>query len=766
MRQWITAAAQDFRFAARSFLRSPVFTVAAILTIALGIGASAAVFSVVDRILFRSLPYPDANRLVSVGMLSPSADQNEFLTAPAYLRLRDRQTPFAGMAAFGFTNSCDLNEANPLRLRCAMVDADFLPIFGIRPAAGRLFTRAEDVANAPGVALLSFGFWTRRFAEDPAAIGTSIRVDGQPVTIVGVLPRDFELFNLSPVDLVRPAAVAINQESRVVRAFARLKPGFTVEQASAALAPLFEEERARVPLLYRPGLSLVVRGLRERQIWPVRTASWTLLGAVAMVLFMACVNVANLTLARSAGRRREFAIRKALGAGRGRLLRQALTESLLLSSLGAAAGCLLAAALLRVFTRIAPDGILRLDQASLDTRVLGFAAAAAIGAGILFGFAPAMERLRQALIAVQIAASMVLLTGAGLLIQTLWSMERVPLGFETRNAVAAHFTLRAGYSEAHLRGFYAALETRLRQYPAGAIAASIPPYGGVMGTPFSELIVDGRPHLPAGSGGNVAWRAVTPGYFEALGIPLLRGHTFDGRDGSMVLSESLASRLFGNEDPIGRRVSSSVVVGVVRDVRNNGVLEPAMPEYYRLLGTAVNPRSASVVVRSPLPLRDVAARIRADLAALDPTLPVRIETLDERVAGMVVRPRFNAAMLGGFAAAGLLVAAIGIYGVVAFLVAQRTRDIGIRMALGATPAGVARHFLAYAARWTAAGIALGTAGSLLATRLAASLLFGVTRTDASSLAVAAGTLTSAALTAAWLPSRRAARVDPALTLRQ
>ena len=557
MKHWIAALAQDLRYAVRGFTRSPVFFSMAVLTIALGIGASSAVFSVVDRILFRPLPYPEADRLVSVGMLAPAADNNEFLTASVYLRFRERQAPFESMAAFAFTSDCDLSEANPVRLRCGQVDASFLPTFRIRPIAGRVFTPAEDVSNGSRLALLSYGFWTSRFAGDPGVVGKTITLDGQPTAVIGILPPEFELFNLSPVDLVIPAALAPSQDGRAVRAFARLKPGVRIEQARAALSPLFEQERQNVPAVFRAGLSLVVRGLRDRQIWPVRTASWTIFGTVAMVLLIASVNVANLMLARSVARRHEFAIRRALGAGRGRLLRQSLTESLLLSMIGAAAGCVFAAALLRFFVRIAPDGILRLDQATLDARVFLFAAAAATGSGLLFGAAPAMERLRRSLIAIQIAASLILLTGAGLLLQSLWSMERVPLGIDTQHGDRGPLYVKPQLQSGAPAELLQRARSPLGTVPRGCLRHQHPS----VRRRYGDTVLRFQRRRPAaaseGAGGNVSWRAVTPGYFGALGIPIVRGGVYDFRHNSVVLSQSLATRLFGNEDPIGRHVLQS-----------------------------------------------------------------------------------------------------------------------------------------------------------------------------------------------------------------
>jgi len=809
---WFQTIGQDVRYALRGFRRSPAFTVAAVLTIALGIGASSAVFSVVDRILFRPLPYPDAGRLVSFGMVAPSADKNEFLIAENYVRLRARQTPFTSFTSFGFISPCDLTEQNAARLRCAMVESTFLPTFGIQPMLGRNFAKEEDRPNSPKVALLSYGFWKSRFLGDRETIGRSILVDGRPTAIIGILPPGFELFNLTPFDLLIPEAIdeAHPGNGRAFRVFARLKPGVSLEQAREAMQPLFEDELRTIPPEFRGEVRMVIRPLRDRQIADVRTASWTLFGAVLVVLLIACGNVANLMLARSASRRRELAIRAAIGASRGRLLRQSVTESLLLAGLGALAGCGLAWVLIRFFVAVAPQGITRLDQAGLDSRVLLFAIALSIASGILFGLAAVVESppagtlaegrafvssrglLRHVLIAAQIAASLILLSGASLLLRSLWNLEKVPLGMDTDHAVAAHFVLGGAYeSETRWRTFFDNLETRLQRLPGGAaygITDSVPPFGGTRSSPYFVINVEGRPPYPQGAGGMVGWRYVTPGYFAALRIPIVRGRAFteqerDAPEMPIILSQTLARRLFPNDDAVGKHVLRTgsgewhTVVGVAGDVRNNGLGEQAGPEYYVLRKHVPDDtfrnrapgggwRAATVIVRSPFQPQAVAALLRSTILELEPAVPVTTETMRERAAQLTVRPRFNALVLGGFAGAGLLLAAIGIYGVIAFLVSQRTREVGVRMALGATPSTVSKLFLRHTAAWTAAGTVAGLAGALAATNMMGTMLFRVNAHDPLSLFAAPAILFVVALAAAWAPSRRAAHIDPVATLRE
>jgi predicted permease len=803
---WLQQFLQDLAYGLRTLRRSPAFAVTAFIAIALGIGASTAVFSVVDRVLFRSLPYPHPEQLVSVGMLAPSADKNEFFMVPAYLQLEKYQTPFSSMAAFGFISDCDLTEESPVRLQCALVDASYLPTFGIRPLVGRNFTQAEDVPHAAKVALLTFAFWKSRFAGRTDVIGQSISLDGQPTTIVGILPKDFELFNLSHVDLLLPAALDRSQSLRAVRAFGRLKPGVTEEQARMALQPLFAQVRKDVPADFQPGLRLVVRSLKDRQIADIRTASWTLFGAVLLVLLIACANVANLLLGRSVSRRREMAVRLALGAGRLRLMRQSLTESLLLAATGAIAGWFLAWLCVRFFLAIAPTGMMALREPVLNVRVLLFAMVVAVISGVLFGLLQSLKNpdpetltggrsitgfrgfARELLIAAQISASLLLLTGAGLLLRTLWSLESVPLGMNAANVVTAQVVLSKTATQARIFSFTADLESKLNQLPgvsAAAISNSVPPSGGVRETPYSALNIEGQPRLPAGTGGGVAWRYITPQYFAALGIPILRGRTFDELDRSaagsaIILNQMLAQRLFPHGNAIGRAIFESsngrwhTVIGVAADVRNLGLVDPEIPEYYLVrkqipddvFGDGLAWRSIFAVVRSPLNAHLVARQIRSAVAQLDPSVPVTIEPMRERLGALTQRPRFTATLLTVFSIVALLLAAIGIYGVIAFLVAQRTREVGVRLALGATPRIIMTLFLGYAARWTALGVIVGLLGSAFENRLMSTLLF---RAHGSALDMGFGIslfLFLVALAAAWFPSRRAALIDPARTLRE
>jgi putative ABC transport system permease protein len=800
---------QDLRYAARGFARQPLFTLTTVFAAALGIGSATAVFSVVDRILFRSLPYAQDDRLVSLGMIAP-LDTNEFLFADAYFDWRKHQTPFTSITSFtAGVADCDLTQTNPLRLGCAQVEGNFLSTFGISPVLGRDFTTQEDVPNGPRVALMNYGLWQSRFGRDPNIPGKTVLIDGQPVTIVGVLPATFEMPTLAHADLLFPEALdeARERAGRALRVFARLKPDVTLAPAQAAMQPLFESSLQYVPPQFRKEVHLRMRSLRDRQVQDARTASWVLLGAVGAVLLIACANIANLLLARATSRRKELAVRAALGAGRGRLIRQTLTETLLLGAFGGLAGCALAWALLRMFVGLAPEGIPRLDQAAIDPRVLLFTLAGSIASGLLFGIAPALQNpqaesltgsraaggrrmlLREWLCAGQIAISLVLLASAGMLLRSLWKIQSVPLGLETEHVITAEFVLsRLGYSEdARQHQFINELETRLARIPgvgSFAISDSLPPSGGTRGRLLASMQVEGQPPFDKGTGGLIMWRYVTPGYFPALGIPIVRGRAFTEDDrapgaSSMILSQTFAQRLFPNGDAIGMRIKAvewATVVGVAADVKNLGPIQPSEPEYYilrrhipdeisRIQEAPTGWRQAKVAIRTSVNPQVMAGWIKREFAALDPALPVTIGSMQRRVGRLVDRPRFNALLLTLFAGMGVLLAAVGLYGVMAFLVAQRTAEIGVRMALGATPGAITKLVLSRAAGWTLAGVLAGLAGSLFATRVIQSMLFGVEASDPRIYLVVLPLLLLIALAAAWIPTLRAARVDPMTALR-
>jgi putative ABC transport system permease protein len=797
---------QDLRLTSRILRKNPGFTVVAILTLALGIGATTAVFSVVDRVLFRNLPFPQADRLVSFGFKAP-LDSLEFMLGADYLEWRAQQNAFESMTTMrpGVAD-CDLTEPNPTRLSCAGVEVSFLPTLGIEPLLGRNFAPEEDLPRASPVALMSYALWRSRYGGDPSIIGKRILLDGKSTLVVGLLPRTFEMPTLARVDLLVPEALDPAAQQRpatgaVLRAFARLKPQVSSRQAAVALQPFFERSLRFVPAAFRKEVSLVVRPLRDRQIEDTRLASWILLGSVVAVLLLACTNVANLLLARAAAAQRELAVRMALGASRGRLIRQSLTESLFLGLLGGAAGCIAAYGLIHWFVSLAPDGIPRLEQASLDARVLAFSFTVSLLSGLLFGTARALWRpapellagketnstprnlFRQTLVAAQIATSLILLAGAGVLLRSLWNLENVSLGMEAENVVIGRISL-AGYRypEAQQQlAFFERLETSLKRIPGVAslaVSDSTPPAGGMRSTIYARIEVAGRPLPAEGTGGMVAWRAVTPDYFAALRIPVVRGRAFQDEDRTpgedpIILSESLAARLFPHEDPLGKKMKFAMtgpwrtVAGIAADVKNNGLTEQSDPEFYIPWKSDVvgNFQTGNVIVRTFMNPQTMASWIRSETTELDPALPVDIQTMSQRVGNLVQRPRFNALLLSLFAATGTLLAAIGMYGVVGYLVAQRTREIGVRMALGASPHRVLGMILSHVARWLVSGALLGLFGAIALTRLLQSLLFNVQARDPLLLALALVLLTAIGFLAAWIPARRAMRVDPMIALR-
>jgi putative ABC transport system permease protein len=802
----IETVLQDAKFTLRGFKRQPVFTLVAILTLALGIGATTATFSVVDRILFRSLPYAEDDRLVSFGVTAPF-ESREFMLAPDLVEWRPQQKPFEGVTAVepGSTD-CDLTEQNPERLNCGKVDAAFLPTLGLKPMLGRNFSDDEDRPNGPSAALLSYGLWRSRFGGDPGAVGHDLSLDGKPVPIIGVLPPEFEMPTLAPADLVVPLKLGDStyrgpEIPRLVRTFARLKPGVDVKQATAMLQPLFDASLNFVPAQFRKEVSLRVRSMRDRQVGDAKAASWILLCAVFAVLLVACTNVANLILARATGRRQELAVRIALGATRARLVRQTMTESCLLGALGGIAGCWIAYLLLRFFVSTAPGGIPHLQQASLDLRALVFTVFASIVSTIFFGLIPAFQQvdpemllgrdtrstsrnlLRQTLVIAQIAVSLILLTGAGLLLRSFWRLESVSLGMDTERILTAKIDLpeyRYPHATQQLQ-FFQSLQSRLEGLPgisALALSDTLPPSGGSQATFLSAVQIEGLPAFAGGTGGMVGYRFVTPGYFATLGIRVEKGRAFEAADvsgtsKSVILSAALARRLLGDTDPLGKSFLFSqqhdwrTIVGVVGDVKNDGLISVGAPEFY--LPWKENSegyfRSAHVIVRTSLSDATIGKWVRAETASIDPTVPVTVEPMTLRVEKLSQRPRFNAIVLTLFAAMGVLLAGIGIYGVVGFLVAQQTRETGVRMALGASPGAILSMVLWNVGRWTIVGAAAGVLGAWFCARLMSSLLFEVTAHDPLPLAVAVLLLFGVAFLAAYLPARRATQIDPLIALR-
>ena len=792
---------REICFAFRSLRRAPAFTVTAVLALTLGLGGATAVFSVVDRILFRALPYENGGRLVSVGVRAPLAD-HAFLLGGDYSEWKDERSAFDGLTAARDAFDCDVTENNPLRLTCGAVASSFLPLFGVEPVAGRNFRPEDDQPNAPGSVILSYHLWRERYGSDPKIAGRRMQLNGKPATIVGVLPESFEFPSLAPVDLLVPmqlneAVERKRQAVSMVNAFGRLRPGATVPQATTALQPFFANFLSTITPSFRKEVRLEILPLNDLMRRNTRTAGWALFGAVLAVLLIAWTNVANLWLARGASRSHETAIRAALGAGAPRLFLHHAAELTLVAAAGWLGGLVTAGTLLSIFRRAAPAGIIGLKHATLDPRILLFSAAVLVVSVLAFPLLPKPPLkqaggariaggrgmwLRNTLVTAQLAISVFLLAGAGLLIHTLRELGSVQFGVRTGSAVAASAVLgQQRYRTAADRyAFVERLETSLRRLPgvsAVAVADELPPLTAGIGIMYRSISVDGRPPSNQGPGGTVNLRHITPEYFRALGIPFLRGRSFVQADmnsaaGVVILSERLGRRLFPNGDAVGHSIKPAgwprayAIVGVAADVKNAGLTAEDAPELYLPYdSTQGAPRFVSAVVRSEAKPSLIARLMADEIRAIDPTLPAVAGPFEDRIARLNARPRFDAALLSLFAGIGILLAALGVYGVLAFMVSQRVREIGVRMALGATRGRIVTWILSYAMSWAAAGIALGAAGAFVAARYFRSMLYGVTPQDPWTFSLVLLLLAAVSALAAWVPARRAATLDPAGTLR-
>jgi predicted permease len=806
---WMDTVAQDVRYALRGFRRNPTFTVTVIATLALGIGATTAVFSVVDRILFRSLPYAHSDRLVSVGLVAPIIPQ-EFMLGGSYYEWRDHQTPFEALTSETGVNECYLTERNARQLRCASVEQNFLSTLGISPILGRNFLPEEDRPNEPKAALISYELWRAHYGLDPSVVNRLVDMDGKQVRVIGVLPKDFEMPTLQDADILVPQALeeVVQRKAMpgaVLYAFARLKPGITVEQAKAALQPVFNFSLNLAPPAFRKEVHLQVRPIRDRLLHDVRLVAWVLFGAAVAVLLIGCTNVLSLLMARAAAHERELAVRSALGASQGRLVRQKLTEALLLSLAGAVAGCVLAEALVRVFIALAPSSIPFLRNAHLDLRIILFALLLSLLSGIVFGILPALHKpgmialsnrttgsgrhalVRRVLVAGQIAISMILLTGAALLLRSFRNLQTQDIGVQTVGVLSARITLpRYRYTTSQQRmEIFSQAEAALHRLPGVVslgVSDSLPP-GGTHGSQiYSNIAVAGRPHAIGGTGGMVAWRWVTPEYFNTLGIPLVRGRAFKNEDRTsgeryIILSSLLASRLFGREDPVGQRLQPVpggpwfVVSGVVANVKNAGLSGSDEPEYYLLRRNVADDwnsgsdASAVIVIKTSLSQEALAPWVTSQIAQLDPTVPVEVQTLSENVSKLADRPRFASALLGFFASCGLLMAVVGLYGVVSFVATRRTQEIGVRMALGARRFDILRLVTWEGVRLILIGGAVGLIAALGVTRIFSSMLFHVAPRDPISFVAVAVLFGLVALVAILIPARGAMKTDPMVALR-
>ena len=793
---------QDTRYALRTLRRTPGFTFIVALVLALGIGATTAIFSIVDTVLLKPLPYPQADRIVSIG-LTGFGQWSALAFAPDYLEWRARNHVFEEMAAYEGSNPTLTEAGEPTVLHCEKVTQSFFRTLRVQPMLGRAFTPAEDRPGAGKVILITYGLWQRHFGGTRNILGKSLTLDGEPHTVVGVLAPGFR-FPGSRVEAVLPLALNEAEQAKrdailIFNVIARLQDGAAIGQARAEIQAFLDQNKNQYARFYRPEMKITMVQLQERQVANVRLALLALLGAVSCVLLIACANVANLLLSRSAARQREIAVRAALGAGRACLVRQLLTESTLLGLAGGAAGLLLVMLTLKSIPHFAPS-IPRIDDVTIDLRVLGFTLLTSLAVGLAFGLAPALgatgldlnnalkqgargasarhRGLRNLLVIGELALSLVLLVGAGLLLQTLWRLQHVNTGFAGEHVLTTHIPLSEHqYPEAAQRALLANLLERVSMLPgvlSAALTDGLPSAGNRESMPFN---MEGGPtHSFNEPSYEIAVRSVSPAYFAVLGISLRSGRWFAAQDTRRapevaLVNETLVRRFFPDQNPIGKRAGGrgqehwKTIVGVVADVKNQGLAQPPRPEMYVPAEQAEMTVASTLVVRAVGDPRTLIAEVRDQVRALDKNIPLTFTTMTEEVSGLLSSQRFNSILLSIFAAVALLLAAIGIYGVMSYMVTQRRHEIGIRMALGARRADVLNLVVGEAFRLTLIGVAAGLGLSLALTRYLSTLLYGVTTRDALTFCSVAFLLVAVALAASYIPALRATRVDPVNALR-
>ena len=801
----------DLRYALRMLAKAPAFTFVAVFTLGLAIGANSAIFSVVNAVLLRPLPYPQSEQLVRVFGKQPQLDLAP--SSPAnFLEWRTENEAFTRIATWVGQGFNLTGTDNPERVIGARVSFDLFRLLGVQPVLGRDFAAEEDGEGGERVVILSYDFWQRRFAGDPSAIGRTITLSDQTYTIVGVMPRGFA-FPSPRAQIWTP--VAFNPAERATRdtnfidVVARLKPGVSLEQAQANMSAVAQRQAERYPQT-NFGLGVTVVSLQEHMVGDVRPMLVVLLGAVAFVLLIACANVANLLLGRAAARQREMAIRGALGASRSRVVRLLLTESVLLAIIGGAIGLLLAGWSLDFLLSLMPADLPFVAEIGVNRTVFLFTAAVSVLTGILFGLAPAWQvsksdlneglkesgrsgsggprrhRIRALLVISEVALSLVLLIGAGLMIRSFARLLAVDPGFKADQVLTAFVSLPVSkYSERQEQvAFFDRLLERLRNVPgvnAAGIVTNIPLYGG-SSTGFE---VDGRPEALPGQRPMTDYRLTSPDYFTAMGMRLVKGRAFSHHDneaapGVVIINETLAARYFAGEDPIGKRLNLSgeprdlrEIVGVIADVRNYGVDAEVKPEVYVPFFQSAPEYLASqasamtIVVRSAIDPTRFAAALREQVQALDKDQPVSaIRTMEQYLAESMLARRFSMLLLGAFAGLALVLAAVGIYGVIAYMVTQRTHEIGIRIALGARGGDILRLVFSNAIATTVVGVLIGLGAAFALTRLLQSLLYQVTATDPIVFATIPLLLFAVAAIATYLPARRAMKVNPITALRE
>ena len=802
---------QDLSYAVRQLLKSPAFTLVAVLAIALGIGANTAIFSVVNAVLLRPLPYHDPDRLVTIleGYDHPVAPGNV-----ADWRAQNHVFEDIGTAESWTANLSNTGQAESVK--ALRVSPNLFPMLGVQPLLGRFFASKEDQEGSEHVVILSYGLWQRHFANDPHIVGQPITLQGQPYTVVGVMPAGFHFAPcwVTKAELWVPLALgrrAASREIQSLRAFARLKPGVSVEQARSEMATITARLEQQFPGTNR---DVTVQFLKDKVVGDVRPALLVLLAAVSFVLLISCANVAHLLMARGAARQREIAVRAALGARRWRIVRQFLMESLLLALAGGAAGLLLAFWGIRLLIAMAPASLPRAESIRLDSPVLAFTAAVSILTGIIFGVIPALQasglklrdalqeggrasgeglrhnRLRSVLVASEFALAFLLMIGAGLMVRTFFALRAIDPGFEPHHVLSAVVSV-AGSEEAQPEKrlpFYQQVLQRVAALPGVESVSAInhvPLAGDTWSFPFS---IEGRPPSRPGESPNALYRVIAPGYFRTMGISLLRGRDISEADnmnapGVVIINERLAQTYWPGEDPIGKRITLDdslknanwlTVIGIANNAKQDEWAAAPRPEMYLPLlqsreyqhDTSSHFQYMTLVVRTTGEPGAIANDIRAVVPALDKNVPVsEVVTMDEAVADMNAQPRFELWLLGSFAGLAALLAALGIYGVMSYSVSRRTRELGVRMALGAAQGDVVHLVVRQAMTQALAGAACGLLAALVLTRMMSSFLYGVRPIDLPTYVAAALAISAVALLAGYIPARRATRIDPVTALR-
>ena len=787
-------------------VKAPAFTSLVIAILGLGIGVNTAIFSIVYSVALKPLPFSEPSRLISIdGVRDQNSDAT--LAYPDFDDFRQQATTIERMAGYstGAITLTGSGEADGLE--ALFVTPEFFAVLGAKPLAGRLFEPGDNVKGAAPVAILSEPLWRRRFAADPAAVGRPMTLDGTGFTIVGVMPGTFEFpYQTDRTEIWLPmiaepfvASLMDGRGASFMYAIGRLRPGVTPAQAGSELSAIAGRLAQQYPTT-NAGRDVRALPLREQVVNDYRSGLILLLGAVGVVLLIACANVANLLLARGAARQKEIAIRIALGAGRGRLIRQLLVEALVLSIAAGCAGVILALWGVAALGAATPLEIPRLHAARIDLAVLAFTTLTSMATGIIFGIAPALQlsrsdhgealndasrgssgtgsaRTGRVLVVAEIALSLVLLSGAGLMVRSFISLQQVEPGFVPQHAVTMQLMLPGSrYPDAAAQiGFYRRLAESAASAPgvlSAAVATTLPMSGSNLGAGFT---VDGRPLNNPAERPTAAGFAISPDYFTTMGIQLLRGRAFTARDDAdaapvAIINETMAKRFWPDEDPLGKRLTSyrnvsREIVGIVSDVKNRDLSEAAGPQLYTPFPQTPWPFLA-VVARTTAEPAALGGTLRSAVAAVDPDLAAGdVRTIDDYLAQAVATPRFNATLIAGFAALALFLAGCGLYGVMSYSVAQRRREIGIRMALGAQPADVRGMVVGQALRMGATGLAIGVFGALGAARLLGGLLFNVSPSDPPTFTAVCAMLLAVVLVAAYFPARLATRVDPIAALR-